>query len=168
MPDDAPTIAAVRPGPLFMRFAMVHHNCAEARPAAWVGNAARRTQRADYRLPRRLPIPLVRATAHAVLGEARRTGTTRREGRMRYGSHIRTGLGGAVLAVVVWLMVRAAPAVLAVARARRERGVGSASVLIDSNHLLIAAAIGFAAGWYWRVRRPRRRRRSIGSDLRNR
>ena len=76
---------------------------------------------------------------------------------MTYARHVRAGVAGAVLGMVVWtvwLFVRAA---IDVARLKASgAGVGSASVMIDSNDLLVAAAIGFAAGWYWRVRRSRR------------
>jgi hypothetical protein len=76
---------------------------------------------------------------------------------MRYARHIRAGLAGGLLALVasvLWLVV---PGLVAITRFKREGGgSGSYSVLIDTNRLLLAAAIGFAAGWYWQVRRLRR------------
>ena len=65
---------------------------------------------------------------------------------MTYAKHVRAGIVGAVLAVVFWLLVLTVPAVLTVVRAKRDGGVGSASVTIDANRLLIAAAVGFTAG----------------------
>ena len=76
---------------------------------------------------------------------------------MTYARHVGAAVAGAVLAVVVWTVWLFARAAMDVARLKASgAGVGSASVMIDSNDLLVAAGIGFAAGWYWRVWRSRR------------
>jgi hypothetical protein len=74
---------------------------------------------------------------------------------MIYTKHARAGFVGAALAVVGWIVVLFLSVALDLARSR-QAGVGAVSILVDTKQLLIAAVIGFAAGWYWCVRRMRR------------
>jgi hypothetical protein len=70
------------------------------------------------------------------------------------------GLAGALLAPLLWLPVLAAPVMWRVSSARAAGTGGSASIMMDSSHLLLAALAGFAAGVWWA-----RRRRSVSKTL---
>lgn len=65
---------------------------------------------------------------------------------------VRAAVTGAILAMIVWtiwLFVRAATDV-----ALQKAGgaaVGSASITIDSTHLMVAAVLGAVVGWVWRA-----------------
>lgn len=72
---------------------------------------------------------------------------------MSAGRTLGRGLLGALLAALLWIVVPAVPGIWTVLSSRLSGTSGSASVLMDSNHLLIAAIIGFVAGVWWARRR---------------
>ncbi len=65
------------------------------------------------------------------------------------------GLVGTLLAPLLWILATVvAPMTWQILRAQLE-GPSSwdATSPLNSNHLLVAAVVGFAAGFYWRSRR---------------
>lgn len=64
------------------------------------------------------------------------------------------GLAGAVIAAVLWvLLVFVLPIVLPMLMSPMTGEGGASGAAISSNSVLFAALIGFAAGFYWGVRR---------------
>ncbi len=64
------------------------------------------------------------------------------------------GAGGAAIAVVLWVLVAfVLPVVLPMLVSRITNQGGASGAAISSNSILLAALIGFAAGFYWAVRR---------------
>ncbi len=73
---------------------------------------------------------------------------------MSAGRAIGRGLLGALLAPLLWILVAAAPGLWVIVGGQLASGSGGAGIVVDSNHLLIAAVVGLVVG-AWSA--PRRR-----------
>jgi len=65
------------------------------------------------------------------------------------------GVGGAVVAAVLWVLAAFVLPILipqVLSRLGGGDGVGAAGARITSDSILLAALIGFAAGFYWKFR----------------
>ena len=62
------------------------------------------------------------------------------------------GIVGALLGPVLWIAALASPLLWAWSRGHLA-GSGSASILVESRHLLVAALVGFVVGVWWARRR---------------
>jgi hypothetical protein len=68
-----------------------------------------------------------------------------------------TGLVAAVMAGMLWILVTfVLPIVAPMLIARMTGQGGAAGAVIDSNSILVAAAVGFVVGFFWRWCRLRR------------
>ena len=71
---------------------------------------------------------------------------------MHFFKSVLIGLGGGLLAVVVWILVKIVWSMNVGVGA----GVGSIGFFIGQLEVLLAAVAGYCAGFFWRYRRHRR------------
>jgi hypothetical protein len=67
-----------------------------------------------------------------------------------------SGIAGAIIAVLLWVLVALVlPIELPMLMSRITGEGGASGAVITSDSMLLAALVGFAAGFYWRFRKPR-------------
>jgi hypothetical protein len=92
----------------------------------------------------------------------RRTTTARRtEAKLTYLKAVVVGVGIGLLAVVLWVLAQILPLYLESAGAG-SGGIGA--VAVSSGSALLVALVGFAMGFWWTVRRARRRPTTISRE----